>query len=364
MTATEILQMRLRNQLISEHEPMAPGAVVARLGAVQAQDLLGAKWAIALRTPHAHEPDIEQAIAEKRIVRTWPMRGTLHFVSPDDVRWMLALMTPRVIERSAYRDAQLGLDDASYSRSRVVFEEQLSGGVALTRAQMLALLEEAGVRTDGQRGYHILWRLAQEGLVCFGPMQGKAPTFVLLDEWLPPGAHDRPITPDEPLALIAERFFTGHGPATVRDLARWTGLTLTEARAGLASVADRLTLMTYEGEEYWHGTASAGSAAGNETRAWLLPPWDEYVVGYSNRRIMLGEHHDHYHASISANGMFHPVIVIDGEAVGTWKRKIGKRDVVVAATPFRRLSAGHKKLLAEAVERYGTYLGLPARLEK
>ena len=134
----------------------------------------------------ATEQSIEQAIAERAIVRTWPMRGTLHFVASQDVRWLLALLTPRVIAHSAGRYRQLGLDEATFARSKAVFAGALQGGRQLTRDEMLQALEQAGIATTGQRGYHLLGRSAQDGLICFGVRRGKQQTFVLLDEWVPP----------------------------------------------------------------------------------------------------------------------------------------------------------------------------------
>ena len=176
---------RLANQGIADPTFVQPGDVVARLGALQAQDFGGALWSIGLRMTGATERGIEQAIAERAIVRTWPLRGTLHFVASQDVRWLLALLTPRVITQSAGRYRQLALDEATFARSKEVFAAALQGGKHLTRDEMLQALEQAHIATTGQRGYHILGRSAQDGLICFGVPRGKQQTFVLLDEWVP-----------------------------------------------------------------------------------------------------------------------------------------------------------------------------------
>lgn len=202
---------RLHNQRIAGAGFKRPGEVVAWMGAVQAQDYLGALWALGLRMKTASEQVIEQAIADRTVVRTWPMRGTLHFVAPEDVRWMLALLTPRVIAGRRARYRQLELDQKAFDRSGDVLTRALEGGRQLTRGALFKTLNSAGIATSGQRGIHILARLAQDGLLCFAAREGKQQTFALLEEWVPPA---RMLDRDEALAELAGRYFTSHGPAT------------------------------------------------------------------------------------------------------------------------------------------------------
>ncbi|HKP50326.1 MAG TPA: crosslink repair DNA glycosylase YcaQ family protein, partial [Gemmatimonadales bacterium] len=186
MTMLEISGRRRENQLLIRPPARDPAEVVAWFGAVQAQDYRGALWAVGLRTVDAVESDVELAIAERRIVRTWPMRGTLHFVAADDVRWMLDLLAPRIVHRHAGRlEREFELDAAALSRCRRIITTSLRGQSPRTRAQVYQALKEKGMSPEGQRGVHILSRLAQEGLICGGPREGKQPTFVLMDEWLP-----------------------------------------------------------------------------------------------------------------------------------------------------------------------------------
>src|SRR2546426_1983179 len=248
MTCEDIALRRLLNQQIAQPRFAHPSEVVAWLGAVQAQDYLGALWALGLRTPGATEQSIEGALAEKTIVRTWPMRGTIHFVAAADVRWMLELLAPRVVQRSTSRRTQLGLDETIIAASAEVIARELQGGKQLSRNALYTLLERAHIATDSSRGLHILGRLAHDGLLCFGARAGKQPTFALLDEWVP-GAKSLPH--DEALAMLALRYFTGHGPATVQDLMWWSGLTTSEAKAGLAAVAPQLGRHVIAGQEYY-----------------------------------------------------------------------------------------------------------------
>jgi len=179
----DIARLRLHNQQIAGATFNQPSDVVAWLGAVQAQDYLGALWAVGLRMRNAVEADIERALANRTIIRTWPMRGTLHFVAAADVRWMIELLTPRIVAGSARRlHQQFGLDEATFARGKELFARALQGGKQLTRNAMYKALEAGGISTDGQRGLHILGRLAHDGVICFGARVGKQQTFALLDE--------------------------------------------------------------------------------------------------------------------------------------------------------------------------------------
>lgn len=345
---------RLANQRIAPPLFAEPGDVVSWLGALQAQDYAGALWSIGLRMAHATERDVEQAIAERSIVRTWPMRGTLHFVAAQDVRWLLALLAPRTIAQSAGRDRQLALDAATSARSRQVFVEALQGGKQLTRDEMLRALEHAGISTAGQRGYHLLARSAQEGLICFGVRRGKQHTFALLDEWIPP---TQPLARDEALAELAGRYVAGHGPATLQDLARWAGLTQAEARIGLEGAGKAVVRETVAGQDYWMPTAPP-ARPGDVDRVFLLPGFDEYLLGYGDRSAVLDPE---FAPRIcpGGNGMFSPTVVIGGQVTGTWKRTLKKGAVTIDVTPFRPLTSAETQALNAEADRYGRFLGLP-----
>jgi hypothetical protein len=174
----DIARLRLHNQRIARATFERPEDVVAWLGAVQAQDYQGALWAVGLRMRDAVEADIERALAEQTIIRTWPMRGTLHFVAAADARWMLDLMTPRIVANIAQTFLRrFDLDESTFAHSKELFERALQGGKRLSRTAMYKVLEEGGVSTAGQRGRHILWRLAQDGAICFGGEYGNRHPF-------------------------------------------------------------------------------------------------------------------------------------------------------------------------------------------
>lgn len=355
LSATNIAHRRLAGQRISATTWTRPEQVVAWLGAVQAQDYLGALWAIGLRLRRASERDVERALAERRIVRTWPMRGTLHFVAAHDARWMTELLAPRAAAAAAGRLRALGIDEPVLRRARRVLVRHLEGGRRLTRSAAYGLLQRAKIETDGARGLHVLWRLAHEGLICFGPRESKQHTFVLFDEWLP-GAKRLPR--GEALAELAHRYFAGHGPATVHDFAWWSGLTLADARLAVVLAGKRITEESADGTRQGSGP-SFTSAPASRARAFLLPAFDEFLVGYTRRTApsavaLAGQVN-------AGGGIVHPVIVIDGQVVGTWKRRIQGPEVVVAVTPLSALSQARTEAVARAFRGYARFLGLDLR---
>ncbi len=357
MTPNDIATLRLMNQQIARAAYNTPAEVVAAMGAMQAQDYMGALWSIGLRLPHATEADIEQAITERTIVRTWPMRGTLHFVAPADVRWMLELLTPRIVAGSAGRHKQLGLDAAIFTHSRKILTKALQGGQRLTREDAMAVLERNGISTAGQRGYHILGRLAHDGLICFGPRAGKQHTFVLLEEWVPAA---RKLERDEALAELARRYFISHGPATLQDFAWWSGLKISDARAGLAMAASHLVQESVGGMDYWM-RADAHSMPHVAPSTFLLPGFDQFLLGYTDRSAALAPQHAQKIIP-GGNGMFMPTLVVNGQVAGTWKRTITKKAVTIELSPFAALKKPETQAIAIAVQRYGQFLGLAVQL--
>jgi len=343
MTRNDLVQARLLNQQIASSAATEPSQVVTALGAMQAQDYAGALWAIGLRLPDATETSVEQAIAARAIIRTWPMRGTLHFVAAADVGWMLPLLTPRIVARSARRRRQLDLDNATLARSRDLFILALQGDRQVERGALMDLLEAAGISTAGQRGYHILSHLAQTGLICLGPRAGKQDTFALLAEWGPPA---REMERDEALAKLAQRYFSGHGPATLQDFVWWSGLSVADARTGLALVSPQLEQRVVDDRTYWMPPAAA-PAPGSSPSAYLLPSFDEYLLGYRDRSAVLDPMHVQK-ITPGSNGVFRPIVVVDGQIVGTWKRTLKKNTVAVVLDPFAPLSQAETQALTLA----------------
>jgi hypothetical protein len=326
-----------------------PGEVVSWLGAVQAQDYLGSLWAVGLRARGTVEAEVERSIADREIIRTWPMRGTLHFVAAADVRWMLGLLTPRVVAGSAARlRRDFDLDETVFARSRAALARALGGGRQLTRHSTYEALEAARISTKGGRGLHIVSRLAQDGFLCFGAREGRQQTFALLDEWSPPVG--RTLERDEALAELAGRYFASHGPATLQDFAWWSGLKAADARAALEMVKSKFAREEIDGQVYWLA-ASAAAVKASRPRVHLLPAYDEYTVAYKDRGPVLDSAH-------AGQGVLSPVIVADGRVVGTWKRAFEKDGVRLTPGPFRKFDATETRAFDEAAGRYRKFLGL------
>lgn len=332
-----------------------PDEVVRWMGMVQAQDYLAALWAVGVRMGAATEASVEQALADRSIVRTWPARGTLHLTAAEDVRWMLDLLTPRVIARSAGRYRQLGLEASDFTRARDLLIDALRGGRQLARQDMYQVLERGGISTAGQRGIHILGRLAQEGLLCFGARAGKQQRFTLLDEWLPPAP---PKLRDEALAELASRYFCSHGPATLQDFAWWSGLAMTEARTGIEAARPNLLSLSIGDQTHWLPASAPPDAP--STEAALLPAFDEYLVGYKDRGAVLDP--EHARRINAGGGMLNPAILIDGQVVGVWKRALQKTAVVITPTWFNPPNEAQARTVAQAAQHYGAFLGLNAVL--
>ncbi len=359
MTSRRIAYLRLKNQYIAGIGFDRPADTVEWFGAVQAQDYLGALWAVGLRTQQATEKKIEQAIAEKSIVRTWPMRGTLHFVAARDARWMLELLTPRIVAGRANRlKKHMELDEKVFSRSKEVIGRALEGGRQMERNSIYKALEAARISTSNMRGLHILSRLAMNGFICFGAREGKQHTFALLDEWIP---ESRKMDREAALAELARRYFTSHGPATLQDFIWWSGLTSANAREGLGLAKARLEQEIIDDQTYWFSSYN-GEVKDIAADVYILPAFDEYTVAYRDRSAVL----DPLHAkqTSSGYGIFHPIIVVDGRVAGTWKRTQTRGSIVITPNLFVKISKAKTEALAEAADRYGRFLEATIELSK
>jgi Winged helix DNA-binding domain len=279
------------------------------------------------------------------------MRGTLHFVAASDLRWLLALVAPRVIARNARRYSELGLDERTLSRSNAVLADALQGGKRLERSELLSALEHRGISTRGQRAAYMLQRASLDGLICQGVVRRNNPTYVLIEEWLP---ETRAMQPGEAVAELARRYFTSRGPATLQDFVWWSGLRTADARAGLEEIQAHLVQETIGGKTYW---LSRPMPENHSTSVYLLPAFDEYLLGYRDRGASLDP--AHAKALNAGGGMLSPVIVEGGQVVGTWKRAFKKDAAVIEVTTFAPLSEAGERALGAAAERYGRFVGMP-----
>ncbi len=338
---------RLYHQRITHPHFKDTTEVVSWLGAMQGQDYLGTKWAFGLRLPGSTDAAIEQAIVDGVVMRTWAMRGTLHFVAPQDIHWILGLLAPRQIAGNKGRYKELELDESTLIRSTDLIVKALQDGQHLSRPELFVIFEANGISTAGQRGVFMLQRAGLERRVYQGEMKGKDTTFHILNE-------GKTLPKDEALATLALRYFSSRGPATLADFINWSGLPITEARAGLESVKSKLIEETVDGQIYW---LSPEKHKHPERPLYLLPGFDEYILGYKDRtRVVEPEFLDAI--CPGGNGIFKPTIVYDGQVVGTWKRTLKKKTVEITLEPFRPLNSDVIDKINEAAVAFGKYLGL------
>jgi Winged helix DNA-binding domain len=356
MTSFDIVQERLHNQHLLGAPFARPDEVVQWFGAVQAQEYPSATWGIAQRMDGLPQTTIDQAFADGAILRTHAMRPTWHFVAPADIRWLLRLTSPRVHAVNATYYRKLELDDSVLTRSATVLINALQGGKHLTRTELAAELEQAGMirSTDDRLRLTYLMMYAElEGLICSGAMRAKQHTYALLDERVPA---TRTLEHDEALAELTRRYFTSHGPATIKDFAWWSGLSTADAQAGLELNRSQLETAVVDGHAYWFAPKTAPLPAAAPI-AHLLPAYDEYTIAYKNHTTILDS--DYRDLVVAAFGI---VIVIDGRIVGTWKRVIEKDRVLLTLSPFRVLTEAEDQTLTLAVQRYRGFIGKPVVL--
>lgn len=349
MTKHEIIRQRLYNQQIGHTNFKTPTEIVSWLGAVQSQDYAGGKWTIGLRLANSSDDLIEQAITDRSIVRTWAMRCTLHFVAAADIHWIMKLLLPRLNAQCNTHFERSGLDKEAFKKSRNIFIKALEGGKQLTRKELKELHDKKGIPTDDNRISYLLQRASFDRLICFGEKRGKEFTHVLLDEWAPENIK---LNHDEALAAFTLRYFQSHGPATVKDYSWWSGFTATEARKGLEMIKDKLSKVVIEEQTYWFAEQASTTA---KTGTYLLQAYDEYMVGYTDRSAMV--HDDHIRKVAVANG-FRPSIIMDGKAIGTWRRDIEKNKVAIGIEPFLPFTKMQANAVNKACKNYSGFLGL------
>ena len=364
-TCSELLQRRLHSHGLTTPVSLAdgPAGVVDRLFALQGQDLPGVLWSLGLRS-ESTLAEVGSAFDDGTLVRSWPFRGTLHVLRAEDVHWTLALTSERILRSAFRRKEELELDPGTLEKAGAVAVAALSGGGRLSRRKLLELFEAAGIRTDGQRGYHLLWHLAVTGTTVLGPMEGSEQLFVLLDEWVP---RPRKLDPTASLAELVRRYLAGRGPATEADMAWWSKLPLADVRAGLAAAATELEEAEYGGVVHWQlksGTGSRPAAADIVSRTRpvvLLPGFDEYLLGYTDRSAALAPEHAQLTVP-GGNGIFKPTLVLNGRIAGLWSRKSSAKKTVITVHPFAPLPVRALSGIRRAASEYGRFLGMPVEI--
>lgn len=354
MIHNSIGNQRLIHHHIAHKNDLSAEAVVTWMGAMQAQEYKQALWGIGARMQSATLADVEMAIANREIVRTWSQRGTIHFIPAPDTLWMLQLCASRIVAGHGRRMKQLELTEAIIKQGEKLVINALQGQKIMTRAELFALFEDAGISTAGQRGYHIVWHLAHVGVICMGPMRNKEQTFVLLHDWV---LNLRQLSSEEALTELVWRYFASHAPATEHDFARWSGLNLTDTRRGIENNRHRLHPVQINTTTYWVADVSSDKPS---QRVYLLPAFDEYLLGYQDRSAVLDEEHSQKVVP-GNNGVFQPIIVYDGAVVGTWRHKLTKKTVDITLHPFTSLDDIQTDI-SVAIKSFADFIGLEYRI--
>ncbi|NUU18704.1 winged helix DNA-binding domain-containing protein [Cellulomonas humilata] len=357
MDRLEVAHRRLHNQHLSGPALPDPAAVVRHLGASQAQEYAMAKWSLGQRTTGADDAAVQAALDAGTILRTHALRPTWHFVAPEDLRWIQALTGPRVRRLNAYYERQSGIDDALVDRATAAFVGALEGGKHLTRAQVQAALAQAGIEASGVRLAYLLMAAELASVVVSGVLRGKQRTYALVDERVPP----TPVLgPDEALAELTRRYFTGHGPATVKDFSWWSSLTLTEIRRGIVLVGDALTSVQVDDIAYWFAPADAPTRDPSPT-VHVLQGYDEYAVAYTEGRSVLNIA-DLVIAPASTNQVIQP-LVLDSQVVGWWRRVVERDGIVAEPHLAVALDDAQKRAVRASFDRLAAFVGVPVRVE-
>lgn len=355
MKHTDIAAQRLHNQRLLQTDFERPDQVVSWLGAVQSQDYAGAKWAIGLRTNGLTESDVDRAFADGSILRTHLLRPTWHFVTPEDIRSMLALTGPRVHQANAFMYRKLELDAATLKRSRSVLEKTLRGNRQLTRPELVSALNQAGISTDDTlRGTYLIMHAELEGLICSGPRRGKQFTYGLLEERAP---RFKETALEAALAELVIRYFQSHGPATLHDFCIWSGLTMADARKGMESVKSQFESEQIDGQTYWFKESNRLPKM-KSPRAHLLPNYDEYFIGFKDRGAIL-KHIRKSNIQKDDPALLSNILTLDGQVVGGWRRELKKNEVIVEASLITTLTKTDKHAITQAAERFAEFLALP-----
>lgn len=349
MNLQDISAIRLHNQQISTSRHKSLQAVTGYMGALQAQDYTMAKWALGIRMPGCTDDDITLALNKGKILRTHVLRPTWHFISAKDIYWMLALTAPHIKASMKFRDKELELTPEIYRKSNRIITGLLDGGRHHNRSIIAAALNEAGINTSENRLSHLLAGAELDGLICSGSLDNNKQTYALLEERVPV----KKILPrEEALATLAQRYFESHGPVTLEDFTWWSGLPAKDARLALEMIKKKFREEKIAERSYWF-KAETQIPAGEWKRLFLLPAFDELIVSYKDRSaILVPENHKR---AVSVNGIFRPIIMLDGKAAGLWKRIQDRKGIALETEyfdPQQKIPASALHKAAQMLEHF------------
>jgi hypothetical protein len=349
-----LICLRQSSQLLVSPNEIDTHDIVQRLVGVQAQDDRGARWSIGLRSQKCTDEDVLQSIRKHEILRTWLFRGTLHYLAGDDFFWLMDLISPLVIEGNARRYNQLGLSDASFEKSRKAIQQVIKNQGEASRTELKNVFKREGIPSEGQQVPYLLQRAALEGLIYISSMRGRDMAFRLVSELGLPESH---LGRQTALVQLAERYFRGHSPATVHDFAWWSGLPVSEARNAIAGCED-LEEMGWVGKLYFFIRKSLTAEIGN--KAFLLPSFDDYLLSYNNRDVILDSVNTQQVKY--GGGMFRPTVLINGLVVGTWRMDDKKSEIHVNIQLFGKPKAGEHEMIESTGRRMADFYQKPVSI--
>jgi hypothetical protein len=334
----------------------APADVVRWFGAVQSQDFGPAKWSLGERLPDITDAEVQRSFDAGEFLRTHVLRPTWHFVTPDDIRWLLRLTGPRVHATNAYAYRQAGLDNGAFAKAHVLLADTLDGGIHRTRKELAGVAGGAGLPSTGFGLGYLLMHAELDGLICSGPMRGKQHTYTLLEARVPP-APER--DPDEALMELVTRYFTSHGPATAKDLRWWSSLTLADIARGVELAGDRLRHDLVDGVSFWSGWHETTVLPSPTVH--LVQGYDEYVVAFAESKYIL-DVSGTARALPPGTAVPNGVLLLNGQVTGRWKRTCTKDTLLVEVLLHRPLARAESQALDAAAARQATYLNLRPRV--
>jgi hypothetical protein len=350
-------RLRLESQQLNGTTLNTAGELVAWFGAVQGQEYALTKWGLGLRLSNLLDSDIEKELTDGKIFRTHLLRPTWHFVTSEDIHWLLKLTSPRINATNAYMYRKLDLDEAVFNKCNSLLTKLLQGHRQLTRIEINGEFGKNKIEATGHRLSYIMMRSELDGILCSGARQGNQFTYALLEERVP---KRKKLNREEALAELAKRYFISRGPATVFDFSTWSGLTLTECRQGIELSKSCFDKMTLEKKEYYFSTHLI-SNLGPYSRILLLPIYDEFIMGYKDRSAIM-----EFKQSLNPNPSFHfnCMIVLDGQIIGTWKRTLEKKQIVLKYNLFGTLSSKQNRELENIIQRFAAFhkIKLPGKI--
>lgn len=351
MKQQEIAHKRLAAQQVTTTKFKDPGQLIAYMGAMQAQDLPMAKWAVGLRLQNATESTVETALDNGDILRTHLMRPTWHFVSPDDIYWLLDLTAPQIHTASKSRHQQLGITSAVIRKCNQLFEKAMAGGRHCTRDELVQLLVKAKIAVDDNRAAHLFMCAELDQVICSGRKQGNKQTYALLAERVPTAKR---YSREESLGLLATRYFQSHGPATLYDFVWWSGLSVTESKKAIESVKTQFVNEQIGKDLFLYSPALRSSKPIKDPNVYLLPTYDEFLIAYKDRSAAIPGGMEP--SLISTNGIFRSIIVTNGQVTGLWKRTKTPKKILIEPAFFKSPSQSVKRRFMETAKAYSTFL--------